>query len=385
MKESTEKNISSIVHTIKFLKKTAIGCCYLGGAYAFFFIMAPKILSNESQETKIEQLSAPQEVMVSQLAADYHNNRPREEKRLADINSSAGLDEYMSKDSWRETAKSPVIKSLLDKSSEPDIIEEKIDQLFPKMKGKVDIRPLGSPDSGLYEVKIAGQAGKVFLMSQDGNYIFNHSYVDISELRSGKDINKIKDVELLNYYPKPNDSRSEENQAPEPVSETSQTSPVDETDKTKSPVTGDFAHFKSVGLKYETTSADPKGDIVVFADFTCDYCKRFHPKYEQVLASGWNIYTVPLSRRGNSGSVYEMANKLYCAPNGKEVYNNLITEQPFPPLEDVDSQCVAEDHASKARRVLLNMGNGSGYTPAIWVNGEEGHLLKYPKFLQSYL
>src|SRR5690554_2110184 len=76
-------------------------------------------------------------------------------------------------------------------------IESRLRSTFPDIAGKATTKRLGS--SGLFEVAYGSIK---FLISQDGNYIISHSYIDLSDVNSRAGASNAIEVELGDYYPK---------------------------------------------------------------------------------------------------------------------------------------------------------------------------------------
>ncbi len=385
MSTKLEKSINSLADTIAFLKKSFFVCCYIGGAYAFAVLLIPNLfMDSPASEEKAQ--STPQKLAPASVSSRIASNN-KQTYRLEDANndikdSFERIEQMTSSERWRETANSDRIRKLYDQAKNPDSVKDKIKTIFPNM-APASISPLGDSDSGLYEVTVNGQ---VFLMSQDGNYIINHSYVDVSQLRSGSDTDKLKNVQLINYYAKPG-ANNEENQA----KSTSSSSKPAASQNTKNPkISGiaDFEELAQVGLTYKALSEE-KGEIIVFSDFTCEYCRDFHPKYNRILSAGWTIHTVPMSRRGLSGSVFEQSNALYCMDDdhAKSIYETLIQGGSISPEQNtqIDKSCLANEYAGTAFTTLMGINNtGRGFTPAIWVKGKDG-LLEGSEFMRDVM
>lgn len=374
MTKTLENSINSLANTIAFLKKSFFVCCYIGGAYAFFVLMAPQLFGYKevvSSQAQAEQTKEPRPIKKSSEKAQHE---------LAIDQSLKRVEKMTSPESWRETASSDRVKKLYQQAQNPNTIKERIDALFPKMATPT-ITPLGSKKSGLYEVEVNGQ---VFLMSKDGNYIINHSYVDVSDLRSGSDTDQLKKVKLINFYSKQSAAAA----TPSHAGATPAQAPDSHDKEGFIDSVAGFSDFAKIGITYQTPVAEKKGEIIVFSDFTCPYCKRFHPNYDRILDAGWTIHTVPMSRKGASGRVFEQSNALYCMENqsAKRIYNTLITGGSLSSEQapDIDTACLNNNYAKIAYDTLLRKGNGRGFTPAIWVEGQPS-LMKANIFLSSKL
>lgn len=241
-------------------------------------------------------------------------------------------------------------------------VRKKIADVFPKMQGKASITPLGK-DSGLFKVSVVGQS---FIMSADGNYLINHSYIDLSNVHTSRDQDAISVVELTEFYPRNSNQAQprQEESSPKAIPEE-----TGEVKKQQSPGVSDYDWLKTIAIKSPAQSEEI-GEMVIFTDYTCGYCQNFHPKYDTVTSAGYTIYTVPLARTGKSGSVYSNTNKLYCSDDLAGNYEWAITHGSVRGL-DLPNSC-SLDFAGKAFDLVLKYKPAHiRGTPAIWFNGEK--------------
>lgn len=332
----SKKHIQTLSTTIKTLALT-------GGLYAFAFQMVPAVVSSEP--------AFMQSGGTFDASFDDTQWVSGDTNYWADHNAtgSVGYGDFC-------TSEDCAFSDSLDKTQ----VESRVKALFPDFGNSYTIRQLGS--GNLYEV-YADDVQTTFVISADGNYLINSSYFDLSNVSSSSDVDKLIEVNLQ-------DNTQMSNSAP---AQASMPGASDDFDSDLFRQEAFNWAVENASIKYPAMTDEVKGDIVVFADYTCPQCRAFHNDYNIVRSNGYNLHIALLSGSGNSGRVFDVTNNVLCSADPKSHYEEAIQagRSYHGRVEDVDRACTspAGDFREMAMHFMLKEMDRPG-TPGIWVNGE---------------
>lgn len=273
-------------------------------------------------------------------------NASADSRSEAQVFHDNNLEEFLSARAQRSVANNPLHGEMR--------VQRRINTLFPELQSLAEIEPLGD-DSGLFKVDVAGE---VFLISQDGNYIINHSYVDMSEVHGPNDSANIVVTPLTDYDapPQANNESSTQDVTERPNNMAQQEEVIEPG------LAGAWDFFTSESIHYPATT-DSRHELVVFADVNCPACRAFHEQYGQLNAQGVDIHVALLSISGRDGRGVSAANSIMCSDDPKGYYENIITRRDMtqPPRNECNEYA---QNAFDAAMMLEIKG-----TPGLWLNG----------------
>lgn len=82
-------------------------------------------------------------------------------------------------------------------------------------------------------------------------------------------------------------------------------------------------------IKYEHTSDRKRGSVIIFSDYSCPYCKKFHDyNLDKVLSSGYDVFYAPYLKNPRNLKVKDKMRQIYCYQDNlyKKELKNLAFE-----------------------------------------------------------
>lgn len=302
-----------------------IGCATIGGLYSFI-----NILKGDKQACAIDLLGD----MWDEPTSPYY---------------SPGNPVYSSQDSFIdvEATRDRMSRNIKGNLYGDHAIRARLRGTFPEISD-FTIEAIG--DSGLYTVTT--QVGD-FVLSQDGAILINHSYYDLRSVNRSSDVDAIKFVPLVEFT----DEYTDENKTQHAADAAA------ERENSYFPLESDFDWLKSVSIHYPAIG-EKVGEIAVFTDVTCPYCRQFHNDYAQLNERGYDVYVALMSRQGGSGSVYELSRAIHCSDNPRALYEQAIAGERLAIRADQDCNAPALDVFNLALDIMPQP-----QTPGIWLDG----------------
>ena len=84
-------------------------------------------------------------------------------------------------------------------------------------------------------------------------------------------------------------------------------------------------------ITFEST-ADEIGEVFVFTDISCTYCKTFHQQIEEVNAAGVTVHYLALPRDGVMSRVGEIMSRIWCSDDRQAALTEVKADQPLTQL-----------------------------------------------------
>jgi thiol:disulfide interchange protein DsbC len=127
-----------------------------------------------------------------------------------------------------------------------------------------------------------------------------------------------------------------------------------------------LAEFGEQNMVVFPASGEQLGQVTVFTDTDCGYCRRLHAEVPQLQAAGIAVRYVPFAHSGPRGRAYQTMRQVWCAddPAGALDIANGVREGDLPQMADCAARAI--DDAQR-----LGMQLGIQGTPVMFL--DDGH------------
>lgn len=128
-----------------------------------------------------------------------------------------------------------------------------------------------------------------------------------------------------------------------------------------------LAEFGEQNMVVFPASGEQLGQVTVFTDTDCGYCRRLHAEVPQLQAAGIAVRYVPFAHSGPRGRAYQTMRQVWCAddPAGALDIANGVREGDLPQMAD----CARARAIDDAQRLGMQLGIQG--TPVMFL--DDGH------------